>query len=186
MNVLEAIASRRSVRAYADQPVPREALEKLLLAATQAPSAMNTQQWAFGIIEGKQALQELGERARVTFLQILESRGETGYLRDMLSNADYQPFYGAPALVIIYATGGDQFGQVNCSLAAQNLMLAATELGLGTCWIGIAMPLLGMPETKAEFGVPDDCEVIAPLIVGVPAGDVPEHQKNPPNVLFWQ
>jgi nitroreductase len=147
---------------------------------------MNTQNWAFGVLEGRERLAEMGERARIALLQELDRQGVTGGFRDRLASPDFPPLYGAPALVVIYATGQDQFGAINCSLAAQNLMLMATELGLGTCWIGIASPLLNSPEAKQEFGVPDDYSAVAPIIVGYPAGETSAKAKNPPQVLYWQ
>ena len=54
MNVTEAISGRRSVREYADTSVARETVEQLLAAAVQAPSAMNTQSWAFGVVQGRE------------------------------------------------------------------------------------------------------------------------------------
>jgi nitroreductase len=186
MNVLEALAARRSVRDYADTPVARETVEQLLAAAVQAPSAMNAQNWAFGVIQGRDRLRELGERARVACIAELDRQGITGPLRDHLASTDFTSFYNAGTLVVIYATTQDPFAQINCSLAAENLMLAATELGLGTCWIGIAGPLLNEPEVKRELGVPEDYAAIAPLIVGYPTADSPGTPKNPPKVLYWQ
>ena len=185
MNVTEAISARRSVREYADTPVARETVEQLLAAAAQAPSAMNTQSWAFGVVQGREQVAAMGERARLALLAEFDRKGVTGDFRDRLADPGFAPFYGAPTLVVIYATAANPFAAINCSLAAQNLMLMATELGLGTCWIGIAAALLNDPETKAELGVPADHEAVAPLIVGYPAGDAPAKEKNPPTVLYW-
>lgn len=186
MTLSEAIAARRSVREYADKPVAREDLEKLLAAAVQAPSAMNSQAWAFGVLQGRKKVAELGERARLALLAHLDKTGQTGDFRDRMADPGLAMFYGAPALIIIYATAQDMFAPLNCSLAAENLMLAATELGLGTCWIGLAQALLADDESKKEFGVPEDYAMIAPIIVGHPAGETPVKEKNPPKVLFWQ
>jgi nitroreductase len=147
---------------------------------------MDSQSWAFGVIQGRERLQELGKRAQVALLAEFDRQGVTGDFRDRVSGEDFAPFYGAPALVVIYATGGDQFGNVNCTLAAQNLMLAAPALGLGTCWIGLAGPLFSDPDFRRELGVPEDCEAIAPIIVGYPAEETPAKEKNPPKVLFWE
>lgn len=186
MTLSEAIASRHSVRQYSDAPVERADIEKLLAAAVLAPSAMNSQAWAFGVIQGKDRIQQIGERAAAAMLQELDRKGVTGPMRDRLSKPGFSPFYGAPALIVIYATKDDQFGPINCSLAAQNVMLTATDLGLGTCWIGMAAELFGCPEVKADLGVPPEYRAIATLIVGHPAGEIPAKEKNPPTVLFWQ
>lgn len=187
MNVLEAIAARHSVRDYADAPVAREAIERLLHAAAQAPTAMNTQHWAFGVIQGGEKLADIGERARLALLAELDGRGVTGGFRERLEKPDMALFHGATALIVIYGPAGDDFAAINCALAAENLMLAATELGLGTCWIGMASALLNDPEFKRELGVPEAMTAVAPIIVGHPAGGMPTGpRKNPPRVLFWQ
>jgi nitroreductase len=186
MTLSEAISSRRSVRQYADAPVDRADIEKLLAAAVLAPSAMNSQAWAFGVIQGKERIQEIGERAAAAMLRELERKGVTGPMRDRLSQPGFSPFYGASAVVVIYATKDDAFSAINCSLAAQNLMLTAADMGLGTCWIGMAAELFGCPEVKADLGVPAEYRAIATIIVGHPAGESAPKEKNPPTVLFWQ
>ncbi len=95
------------------------------------------------------------------------------------------PFYNAGTLVVIYAIPGPPLGQINCALAAENLMLAAIELGLGTCWIGIAGPFLEDASTKHELGVPEDYEAVAALIVGYPVAEGAPPPKNPPQILYW-
>jgi nitroreductase len=185
MNVLEALAARRSVRDFAATPVARETVEQLLAVAVQAPSAMNAQNWAFGVVQGTDRLAELGARARVVFAAMLDAQGVTGPFRDAVASPDFAPFYNAGTLVVIYAIPGPPLGSINCALAAENLMLAAVELGLGTCWIGIAGPFLEDADVKRELGVPADYEAVAALIVGYPAGDNPAPSKNEPQVLYW-
>jgi nitroreductase len=186
MTVLEAIAARRSVRDFADTPVARETVEQLLDAAVQAPSAMNAQNWAFGVIQSVDRLRELGERARVAFVAMLDAQGMTGDFRDHVADPSFAPFYNAGTLVVIYAIPGPPLGTINCALAAENLMLAAAEAGLGTCWIGIAGPFLDDAVVKGELGVPDEYEAVAALIVGYPATEGTPPTKNPPQVLYWQ
>lgn len=186
MNVLEAIAQRKSVREYADSPVPRELIEQLIEAASKAPSAMNTQPWAFGVIQSREKLQSLRGKVRDALLAELDAKGAPSEFRERVASSDRDPFYGAPVAVIIYATKLDDFSAINCSLAAQNLMLAATELGLGTCWIGVACPYFSSEQGKSDFGVPQDSKAIATLIVGYPAGETAPKEKSAPNVLFWE
>jgi nitroreductase len=185
MELQEALAARRSVREYADTPVAREVVEQLLAAAVLAPSAMNTQNWAFGVVQGAEKVQALGERARVALLAAMDHQGVTGGFRDWIASPDCALFYGAPTLVVIYATTQDPSGVVNCSLAAGNLMLAATDLGLGTCWIGLADELLNSADTKREFGVPEEYRSVAPVIVGYPACETPAKERSAPVVLYW-
>lgn len=107
-----------------------------------------------------------------------------GYL-PMLENPDYSLFYGAPALVIIYARPEGPVPQGDCCLAAENFMLAAWDMGLGTCWIGFAGLYFNLAETKKALGVPEDYAAVAQLIVGHPQGEIPAAEKNAPQMLFW-
>jgi nitroreductase len=187
MNLVDAIEGRRSVRQYTDKPVERGALERLLQAAVRAPNAMNGQPWAFGIIEGKETLRQLSEKAKAVMLTMVGQFPQGDRYKSMLENPDYNIFYGAPALVVIYARPGrSPMPQVDCTLAAQNLMLAAWDAGLGSCWIGFGGPLLNSAEAKRDLGVPEDYEAVAPIIVGYPAGDGPASPRQAPEVVFWR
>jgi nitroreductase len=77
------------------------------------------------------------------------------------------------------------FVTADCWLAAENLMLAACALGLGTCCIGSAVPMLNGPQTKSELAIPDDVEAVVPIIVGVPRGSVSPVQRQDPQILHW-
>ena len=78
------------------------------------------------------------------------------------------------------------FVAADCWLAAENLMLAAGALGLGTCCIGSAIPVLNSPDIKSELGIPADVEAVAPIIVGVPSGPTRETPRKDPEILFWK
>lgn len=186
MELLEAIEARRSVRSYAPRGVDRATIEQLLHAAVQAPTAMNSQPWVFGVIQDREALRGYSDRAKKHLLSLMQDASPLDRYRERLQDPQFNIFYDAPALVLIYARGGGHGGAGDCCLAAENLMLAACAQGLGTCWIGFSHPFFNLPEVKAELGAPADCEVVAPIIVGYPAGPVPPVQKNPPEVLFWR
>ncbi len=186
MNLMEAIYARRSVRSYAATTVDRRTIEQLLQAAVQAPSAMNLQPWAFGVIQGTEKLQAYSEQAKSHLLSKREQfPWLSGYL-PMLENPDYHLFYGAPALVIIYAKPTGPQPQGDCCLAAENIMLAACDMGLATCWIGFANLYFNEDAVKSTLGVPADFKAVAQLIVGYAQGDIPAVEKNPPEILFWE
>jgi nitroreductase len=67
---------------------------------------------------------------------------------------------------------------IDCSLAAENLMLAARAVGLGTCWIGFAQGWLTTPEGKASIGLPAACVPVAPIILGYPKEFPPAVTRN--------
>ncbi|MDH7568922.1 MAG: nitroreductase [Armatimonadota bacterium] len=186
MEALEAIRTRRSVRAYLPRPVERAHLEQLIDAARLAPSAMNTQPWAFGVLQGIENVRQYGARAKAHLLSHLHQFPALERYRERLTDPAFEIFYGAPALVLIYARQRGARAEADCNLAAQNLMLAAHALGLGTCWIGFAHTFFDLPETKAELGAPGEAVLVAPIVVGYPAGPTPAREKNPPVVYFWR
>jgi nitroreductase len=186
MELQDAVASRRAVRKYQDRPVDRETLEGLIQAAVLAPSATNAQPWAFGVVEGVERLRELSGRAKALLLgRFAESPHRQRY-REILSDPAFNIFYGAPALVVVYSRPLTPYAVGDASMAAYTLMLAAHDRGLATCWIGFAEPLLQTAEAKAEFGVPADLVVVAPLVVGYPSAAMPPTPRNAPEMLFWK
>lgn len=185
MDLMEAIAGRRSVRAYTGEPLTREQIQRLLEAAVLAPSGMNTQPWVFGVVQDAALLRDLNARAKAHLLSTIDDASPLAGYRDNLANPDTDLFYGAPALVVVYAKPAVT-SQIDGCLAAQNIMLAAYGMGLGTCWIGLSHGLLATPEVKAELGVPAECALVAPVIVGKPADWPPAVERQAPQVAYWR
>jgi nitroreductase len=186
MELMEAIFHRRAVRAYTDRVVERGAVEILIRAAIQAPSAMNQQPWAFGVVQDVDLLARYSDRAKAHLLESLDTNSPLANYSDLLSNPDYNIFYDASTLVIICQKPGAPSAAEDCCLAAQNLMLAAHGLGLGTCPIGLARPWSDLPEVKRELGIPADYAVVFPVIVGYPAQETPPVARKEPEILFWR
>jgi nitroreductase len=84
----------------------------------------------------------------------------------MLRDPSFNVFYDAGTLIVVCAAPGDWPANEDCCLAAQNLMLAAHGLGLGTCPIGFARGALNEPAAKQELGIPADHSVVLPIVVG--------------------
>jgi len=186
MHTIEAIFTRRSVRKYSDRQVDKETVETLLLAATKAPSAMNSQPLSFAIIQDATRLHKLSDQAKSFLLSIIDQYPPLAKYRTVLAKPDYNIFYNAPTLIIVYAKPGSPHPLEDCSLAAQNLMLSAHALGLGTCWIGFATALLNQTAMKTELGVPDTYSAVAPIIVGYPADNLPPTEKKTPEIVYWK
>lgn len=168
MNVLQAIRERRAVRDFTGQPVSRTSLRQLISAASWAPSAMNAQPWHFTVVTDKAILDEISTRAKGWMLANMPDLRQTGHFRDLLSDPDFHLFYRAPALVVISAPAEMQWATEDCALAAQNLMLAALDIGLGTCWIGFAQGWLTSPEGRELLNLAPERVVAAPIAVGYP------------------
>ena len=192
MEVFEAIEKRRSIRKYRDEPVPEELIDRLLEAARLAPSSSNTQSWKFKVItnpETRRKLKDLasgqkfveeapaviaccvdlnafGERAKealklVTSGAVRPSLGMI--LRSVRSSKDKDP-----ERVVVN-------GVINVSIATEHIALAATELGLGTCWIRAFDPR----GTEELLGLPEGVSVLCLLTVGYPAQDPPPRPRVP-------
>ena len=103
MDVMEAIYRRRSVRAYTDQPVEKVTVEALIKAATNAPSSMNEQPWAFAVIQSPKQLALWSERIKADVLRQLKPGSPLVKYRNMLSSPSYDVFHRAGTLIIICA-----------------------------------------------------------------------------------
>jgi nitroreductase len=187
VNVFETILARRSVRSYREGALERKVVLTLLEAAVRAPTAVHAEPWAFVIVQDRQLLHDLSERAKPLFGEELRrvGAGHGGRSFDVQNQPDVSLFYDAGTLIVICASPLSPFVAADCWLAAENLMLAACALGLGSCVIGSALPALGVPEIKAQLGIPDDYEAVAPIIVGQPRGWTPPTSRREPLVLAW-
>ncbi len=186
MNVTEAIYERRSIRSYEPRVVEEKVLRRLLEAAVHAPSAMNAQPWRFAIVQDRATLTRLSDRAKVMILESLRPGDpKAARYEAMLREPSFNIFYDAGTLVAIGAPRANPYADADCWLAAEAFMLAAYEARLGTCPIGFAVPVLNADDVKKELGFPDECAVIAPIIVGYPALTVAPVTRNEPNIVSW-
>ena len=188
MGVFEAILARRSVRSYTPQVVDRSIVDRLLEAAVRAPTAMHEEPWAFVVVQDEQILQQLSERAKPLFVEEVRHRNAQGahHSFEHFTKPDFDIFHGAGTLIIICAKPLGPFVVADCWLAAENLMLAACALGLGSCVIGSAVAALNIRKVKIELGIPDDYSVIVPIVVGVPSGQIPASPRQKPLVLSYK
>jgi nitroreductase len=161
METGKAIMGRRSVRAYRSEQVPDGVVEKILKAGAMAPSAMDRQPCRFIVITDKKKITELSGKVK-------DKAGILGFGARLAERAKIMEdviFYGAPLLILIVADK-DDWAPINCSLAAQNMMLRAYDLGLGSCFIGFARML--DREALRGLGMKDSQELYCPLIFGYP------------------
>jgi nitroreductase len=187
-NVFESILARNSVRAYATDQLDRKTVQTLLEAAVHAPTAMHEEPWAFVVVQDRQLLKQLSDRAKPLFVEEARHRNAQGvnHSFEHLTRDDFDIFHGAGTLIIVCARPLGQFVAADCWLAAENLMLAACAMGLGSCVIGSAVAALNIRKAKTELGIPDDYSAIAPIVVGVPAGETAITPRKPPLILSWK
>lgn len=185
MDVLEAIRARRAVRDYLDRPVTADTVHSLLQAAVQAPSAMNRQPWRFVVIQDKARLKGYSDRAKALLLANQKLDQKTRVYRDLLSSEAFNIFYNATTLITVCVEERGPFSDADAWLAAENLMLAACDAGLGTCCIGFALGILNTPEVREELHIPVAGAAVAPIIVGYPKEIPPAVPRDNPRILAW-
>lgn len=183
MDLMDAIQQRRAVRDYKPDPVPPALLRAVTTAASWAPSAMNQQPWRFTIVTDRGRLEEIADRAKHWAAERLDQT-TSPHLTEMLTNPSFHIFYKAPALVVISAPSKDGFCVADCALAAENLMLAASRWGLGSCWIGMAEPWLNSDAGHKALHLPAEEQVVAPIILGFPH-TLPAPVPRKPPTLYW-
>jgi nitroreductase len=186
MQLEEAIQGRRAVRDYTDQPVDKAAVTTLIQAAIQAPSAVNQQPWAFVIVQDKAILKRYSDGAKILCAETMDRKSMPEELKAMLSDTSFNIFYKSGTLIVIYAKPLGEHPDWDCCLAAENLMLAAHDMELGTCPIGLAWPLLEQSDVKNELNVPFDYRPVMPIIVGYPRQPAPAVGRNAPEIRCWK
>jgi len=182
MEFLQVVQSRRAVRQYRDAVPERALVERLIGLAVQAPSAMNLQPWAFVVVSGIEHIADCGRRARDYLLANPDALQLPPEALEILRQQRFEIFYRAPLLVLVLARADSPQAREDCCLAAQTLMLAARDAGLGTCWIGFGRPWLNLAATKSELGIPATCHVVAPIVLGYPLAWPEPHGREPPEV----
>ncbi len=187
MDLKEAIYTRRSIRAFESKPVDRDSIHDLIDAAIQAPTAMSFEPWTFAVIQDPATLADLNGQTKAFLLGICDTVPAFARFRQNFADPAYNVLYGAPALVMICAKpGASPSAETDCTLAAENLMLAARGLGLGTCWMGFVSQYLGTPAGAARFGIPQDLKLVASIAIGHPALAFTKMDRKPAEILFWK
>jgi len=167
----ELICARRSCRAYTEEQAPRDLLNRVLDAGRLAPSGMNVQQCHFIVVQRP----ELLEKLRVLIQQIfagMDAKSVNPMLERAITLAKegrHNFFYGAPTLIVVANKRENGNNLADSAAAMQNMMLMATALGLGNCWVnnlrwnGEAPPVRRFLE---EIGVQEDEGVYGSLALG--------------------
>lgn len=177
MDVFECITNRASVRSYKSEPVSKKDLVRIAEAGTFAPTAMNAQALTFTVISDAQTLEQLNDAVKASLPAADVTRISA---RD--SDNKFNFFYRAPALIVVSAGDKAVFPREDAGCAMQNMYLASTALGLGSCWINQLGNGKGeLPSVKAvltKAGVPEGDCVYAALSVGYSAAQPQKKERT--------
>ena len=150
---LRDFKTRRSIRKFKSEPVPRDLLDQVLEAGTYAPTGMNSQSPIIVAITNPEMVRRVAE------------------LNAAVMNRGGDPFYGAPAVLVVLSDRTKMTHVYDGSLVMGNLLNAAHAVGLGATWIHRAKEVFDSPEGKAllkEWGIEGDYEGIGNCIIGIP------------------
>jgi nitroreductase/NAD-dependent dihydropyrimidine dehydrogenase PreA subunit len=193
--LVRLMASRRSCRNFLDKPVDQSILEDLVKIGCTAPSATNCQLWTFTVLPTREAVMVLGKGIRGFYLK-LNSMAEKSSLR-MLMKIIGKPhldnyyreyydsvkegmaefdrigvdrlFHGAPSAIVVGCKAGATLPKEDSMLAAQNILLAAHSMGLGSCLIGMAVEAMKQDRNlQRVIGIPPEETVYAVIALGHP------------------
>lgn len=158
--VLEAMQLRRSIRSYKPDPVPEADVREIIKAGLYAASGRGSQDTLILCITNPAMIKRLSRL-----------NCEIGGWEP-----DFDPFYGAPVVLVVLADKSRPTAVYDGSLVMGNMMLAAHSLGLGSCWIHRAKEEFERPEGKAllkSLGITGEYEGIGHCVVGYVKGDIP-------------
>ena len=184
--MLNLIKSRRSIRKYLDKPVSKEIIDKLIEAAKWAPSGMDSQPWGFIVVQDKSLIKELSDRSIPYINKMIEENPKFIRYKKRMKVKDFSIFYHAPCVIMILGRVDAFFYQNDCAMAAQNIMLAASSMGIGSCWVGMMATLDKDKWFREKFQVPDNYKVVAPLALGYFENkDIPVIERRSPEILKY-
>ncbi len=168
---LNQIKTRRSIRKYSSQPVPQEVLDQIMEAGQYAASGMGYQNTIIIQVTNHELRNEIARRNALI-----------GGWKE-----DFDPFYGAPAILIVLAKKDWPNRVYDGSLVMGNLMLAAHSLGIGSCWIHRAKEEFETDWGRAlleSLGIEEEYEGIGHCALGYAAGTAPKAAKRKENIYY--
>lgn len=177
----EFIRTRRSVRHFLSQPVPKEILERVLETATWAPSSHNRQPWRFVLIEREDCRARMAEDMGADFHQDLIADGVDPDVAGRMVHRSIKRIMEAPVVILLCldTTKGDTYpdkprqdaeylmGVQSVALAGGTLLLAAHAEGLGGVWV--CAPLFAPGTVRKALGLPEEWDPQGLLFLGYPA-----------------
>ena len=197
MNVLEGIQNRRSIRKFKNQPVPESALRQILESAICAPSGSNRQPWRFSVITDPALRDRLVTCTQEAIAEVTKDI-QPGFATDFSGYSQhFQNFGQAPALIVVlhkvepmlaslFKEGTSSYNRMKAleqkssvmsvSMAVQNLLLAATEFGLGTCVM--TGPLIAAEALAHILPVPEGWDILCLVSAGYPDEVPPPLRKK--------
>lgn len=154
IDTLSVIKNRRSIRAFKKEQIDEKDLQAVLEAGLYAPSARNEQPWHFTVIQDRKLLDRLTASAKEAL-----SSTDLEFLQRILQETNFDFFYHAPTVILISGDKNAMSPHASCAAAAENILIAAESIGLGSCWINMPVRMLNSEAGdyyKKDLGIPED------------------------------
>ncbi len=142
--VVDCIMSRRSIRAYKPEQIKDEELKTILECAINAPSARNSQPWEVRVMQNKDAIENLNKEV---IADMIEKRPEA---KERFADENASVFFHAPTLLVVAYDTTQYWGQSDCGMLVQNVLLAAESMNIGSCAVGCCREYINSPK-GADF-----------------------------------
>lgn len=170
MNIMDVIKARRSIRKYQELPVEREKIMECLEAARLAPSACNAQPWKYIVVDDKNLKDRLAKEAFSGIYRVSRFAAKAPVLLAVVSDPDWLPKAGG-------AIRKTDFHLIDIGISGEHLVLKATELELGTCWIG----WFDEPKAKRALKIASPKKIEVMLALGYPDenSSFNHHERKP-------
>jgi nitroreductase len=183
--VVDTIHQRRSVRFYKPDTVPREALRTIIDAGNAAPSGSGAQGWRFVVVEDAAMRARLSELALPRYRAWMQKAPNA--LKELRAEIDAvvsdPVYYDAPAVVFVIGRG--MTADLDCPMVCENMMLAATSLGLGSCWVYFGQLVLDDPGVREALRMQQGEKVYGPILLGYPRDELPPRKPKKPAEVVW-
>lgn len=166
---LRPILGRRSIRKYQNKPVEEHMLKNILSAAMAAPSAVAKDPWRFIVVTEKKQLKKLAEG--LPYGPFLSSAGAGIVVLGDITQANKQE---------------ESYMLQDCSAAIENALLAAYNLGLGGCWLGVHPRQERIAYVRTMFSLPETIIPISVLSIGYPAEEKPQRTRYNEEYIHWE
>ena len=181
--VLENIRDRRSVRSYESNPVPKELIDKVIEAGNYAPTGNNRQAWRFVVVTDPEMRGKLYDTAYENWKRVFDNikKNNPDHYEAVKHYGEMKDpvYYEAPCIIFVLGAG-----PIDCAMVTENMMLAATSLGLGSCYLYFGAQVLDNPEIVEALEIGEGEKIYGPVIIGYP-DKAPEMPEKKPPVVKW-
>ena len=177
---IKAIKERRATRTYKDKPIEKEKIKEIVECGLLAPSARNLQTWKFIVVTNRDLIKEMGKKIQNKVID----NPRYPFVKERAKTKEDAIFYSAPLVIFILGDKDNKWSIIDCSLAAENMMIAAKSLGIASCPIGLARCIKDERAILKKLNFPKSYELILTIAFGYPNENPIAKERNK-NAVNW-